>query len=103
MEDKTKIEFEHISEILQRALKEFRAEKIDTFIAICSIWDDIVEDSISKNVRPSAYKKPILILSANSSAWIHHLQFRKKEIMDQINTTLKKKAVSEIKLRIGFV
>lgn len=103
MKDTTKIEFEHISEILPRALKEFHAEKIDTFIAICSIWDDIVEKSISENTRPAAYKKPLLILSANNSACIHHLQFRKKEIIDQINKALKKTAVTEIKFRIGLI
>jgi hypothetical protein len=95
--------FEHISAILPRAIKAIHPDKIDTFIAICSLWDDIVGKSVSDHVRPAAYKKPLLIVHVNSSAWIHHLQFSKKVMIDQINTMLKITAVTDIKCKIGPV
>ena len=103
MKDLTKQPLEHISAILPRALKTLHPDKIDTFIAISSLWDDIVGKSVSDHVRPAAYKEPILIVHVNSSAWIHHLQFNKQEMIEQINKMLKKTAVTDIKCKIGPV
>lgn len=103
MKDTTSRPLEHISAILPRAMKVIHPDKIDTFIAICSLWDDIVGKSVSDHVRPAAYKEPLLIVHVNSSAWIHHLQFTKKEMIGQINKVLKKTAVTDIKCKIGPV
>jgi hypothetical protein len=103
MKETTSLPLEHISAILPRTLKVIHPDKIDTFIAICSLWDDIVGKSVSDHVRPAAYKEPLLIVHVNSSAWIHHLQFTKKEMIGQINKMLKKTAVTDIKCKIGPV
>jgi hypothetical protein len=103
MKDTTSRPLEHIRAILPRAMKVIHPDKIDTFIAICSLWDDIVGKSVSDHVRPAAYKEPLLIVHVNSSAWIHHLQFTKQEMIGQINKMLKKKAVTDIKCKIGPV
>jgi hypothetical protein len=103
MKDATNRPFEHISAILPRAMKAIHPEKIDTLITICSLWDDIVGKALSDQVRPAAYKEPILIVHVNSSAWIHHLQFSKQAMIAQINEMLKKTAVTDIKFKIGPV
>ncbi len=103
MKDLTNRPFEHISAILPRAMKAIHPDKIDTFIAICSLWDDIVGQSVSEHVRPAAYKEPVLIVHVNSSSWIHHLQFTKQEMIENINKMLKKTAVTDIKCKIGPV
>ena len=103
MKDLSHHPFEHISAILPRAMKAIHTDKIDTFIAICSLWDDMVGKSLSDHVRPAAYKEPLLIVHVNSSTWIHHLQFTKKEMIENINKMLKKTAVTDIKCKIGPV
>ncbi len=80
-----------------------QSEKIDTFIAICSLWEEIVGADLSDQTRPAAYKEPILIVHVSSSAWIHHLQFSKQSMITQINEMLKKTAVTDIKFKIGPV
>ena len=103
MKNTTPRPLEHISAILPRAIKAIHPDKIDTFIAICTLWDDIVGKSVSDHVRPAAYKEPLLIVHVNSSAWIHHLQFTKNEMIECINKMLKKTAVTDIKCKIGPV
>ena len=103
MKDSTNRPFEHISTILPRAMKAIQTEKIDTFIAIFSLWDEMVGKSLSDHVRPAAYKAPVLIAHVNSSAWTHHLQFSKKVMIENINRILKKTAVTDIKFKIGPV
>jgi hypothetical protein len=103
MKNTTPRPLEHISAILPRAIKAIHPDKIDTFIAICTLWDDIVGKSVSDHVRPAAYKEPLLIVHVNSSAWIHHLQFTKNEMIESINKMLKKTAVTDIKCKIGPV
>ncbi len=92
---------EHIGAILPRTLKTCQPEKISTFIGICSIWEEIVEESVAENVRPAAYKHPVLIVHVSSAVWSHHFQFIKKDIIDRINAILKKTAVTDIRCQIS--
>ena len=101
MNDTPKHAFEHIGAILPRALKTCQPDKIDTFLTVCCLWDEIVGKSVSENVRPAAYKKPILIVHANSSTWIHHLQFIKNDWIEKINKLLKSTVVTDIRCKIG--
>ena len=103
MKDTANLSFEHIGAILPRTLKAMKTEKIDTFIAICSLWEEIVGADLSDQTRPAAYKEPTLIVHVSSSAWIHHLQFSKQSMISQINEMLKKTAVTDIKFKIGPV
>ena len=50
---------------------------------------------------PVAFKGKLLLVHANSSPWLHHLQFLKKEIIVKVNQALGRELVGDIKFKIG--
>jgi hypothetical protein len=93
----------HIGDILNHVLKTCRRDGDGDLAQVWSLWDAAVGDVIAKNTRPEAFKGKLLLINVNSSAWMHQLQFLKKDIIDKINTALGKELVQDIKFKIGPV
>ena len=93
----------HIGDIMAGVLKTCRHDDDGELSKVWNLWDDAVGDTIAKNARPEAFKGRMLLVRVNSSPWMHHLQFLKKDIIKKVNTALGKELVQEIKFKIGPV
>ena len=93
----------HIGDIINHVLKTCRRDFDGELAQVWSLWDTAVGDVIAKNTRPEAFKGKLLLVNVNSSAWMHQLQFLKKDLIDKINTALGKELVLDIKFKIGQV
>jgi len=91
----------HISNILDNILSVYRRESDSGLAQVWSLWNDAVGKVIAENARPAAFKGKILLVHVTSSAWIHELTFLKKDIINNINTSLGEDLVEEIKFKIG--
>lgn len=94
-------EFVHIGNIIGNVLKTCRNDFDENLAQVWSRWDRAVGDSIAKNARPAAFKGTLLLVNVTSSAWMHQLQFLKNDIIKQINQSMGKDLVKEIKFKIG--
>jgi predicted nucleic acid-binding Zn ribbon protein len=91
----------HIREVLQAVLKRYRPEAEAGMLRIWQVWDLVVGEEMARNARPAAFKGSILLVHVTSPAWIHHLQFQRKEIIARLNTRLGVSMVSELKFKVG--
>ena len=94
-------EFEHIGNIIGNVLKACRNDFDENLAQVWGRWDEAVGNGIAKNARPAAFKGNLLLVNVTSSTWMHQLQFLKNDIIKQINQTLGKELVKEIKFKIG--
>ena len=93
----------HIGSIIDDVLKSCRREPDGELIRVWNVWDDIVGEVISKNAKPSAFKGRTLLVYVTSSAWVHQLQFLKKQMIVKLNEALGKSLIDELKFKIGPV
>jgi predicted nucleic acid-binding Zn ribbon protein len=70
-------------------------------LRIWRVWDRAVGAEIARNARPAAIKGPLLLVHVTSSTWLHHLQYRKGDLLAQLNDALGQAVVSDIKFKIG--
>ena len=98
---KQKAKFEHIGNILADVLKSYRRESDADLVRVWQVWDQIVGDVIAQNARPAAFKGKILLVHVSSSAWIHQLQFLKKEMIEKLNEALGNALIDDLKFKIG--
>jgi predicted nucleic acid-binding Zn ribbon protein len=84
-------------------LKTCRHDCDGDLAQVWSLWDTAVGDVIAKNARPEAFKGKLLLVHVNSSAWMHQLQFLKKDMINKINAAFGKELVQDIKFKIGPV
>ena len=70
---------------------------------VWDIWDEALGFEISRNVRPTAFKGRLLLVSVSSSAWLQQLRFQKADMIARLNAALKGAQVDDIKFKIGAV
>lgn len=103
MNDKKNKKLVHIGDILTQALGEFRPSKDTSMLQIWDIWEEAVGSPIAANAKPDAFKDGILIVNVTSSTWIHQLKFLEKEMTANLNRTLGKPVVRQIRFKIGKI
>ena len=66
-------------------------------------WEQSVGPAIARHALPQALRGKKLTLVVDSPAWMQQLSLLKPEIMEKVNRTLGKEAVTEIALRLGEI
>jgi predicted nucleic acid-binding Zn ribbon protein len=91
----------HIGDVIQGILKTRGLVANTRLTKIWDIWENAVGAGIASNATPAAFKGRLLIVHAESSAWIQQLHFLKKEMIFKINRAMGEEAVQDIKFKIG--
>ena len=66
-------------------------------------WEKAVGPVIARHAQPQAVRGKKLMLVVDSPAWMQQLSLLKPEIVEKVNSTLGKKTINDITLRIGEV
>ena len=62
-----------------------------------NLWPTAVGKKIADNTPVQDVKHGILIVHAESPVWAQELQFKKKEILSKLNSTLGKTTIKDIR------
>ena len=62
-----------------------------------SLWPTAVGKKIAENTTVQDVKHGILLVHAESPVWAQELQFKKKEILSNLNSSLGKKTIKDIR------
>ena len=62
-----------------------------------SLWPTAVGKKIADNTTVQDVKHGILIVHAKSPVWAQELQFKKKEILSNLNSSIGKKTIKDIR------
>ena len=96
-----KKQLDQLGTIIDASLKTYRQKKDTNMLKIFDLWEGTVGESISMNAKPAAFKGDLLLIHVSSSTWMHHLYFKKQELIDKINAALGNELVRELKFKIG--
>jgi len=96
-------DLQHIGEIIPNVMESYTRRPGTELTRIWDLWGSIVGEVVATHARPEAFKGKLLLVNVSSSTWIHHLQFVKKDIIDQVNRSLGNEAVDDIRFKIGSV
>ena len=91
----------HIGGVLRQVMKTAGMASNARLSKIWEIWNGAVGDGIAANAAPAAFKGKLLIVHAESSAWMQQLHFLKKEMIANLNRALGEDLVHDIKFKIG--
>ena len=94
---------ENVEQILLNMLpgKEEKEKYLVFFLQ--SRWSAICGANVAKHSKPVQLENKVLYINTDSSVWSNHLLLMKKQFLKNINGTLNKKAVSDLKFFNGSV
>jgi len=94
-------EVEHISAVLPQVLQTLRPDLSPKVMQLWQAWPDVVGAPVSENTKPVAVNNRILLVHVSSSAWLHQLQFLKREILAKLNASAEAAVIDDIVFKIG--
>ena len=93
----------HISDVLSKSLGALGGRSDLELLTLWETWTEAVGEEVAKHTRPKAFKDTLLLVTVDSSVWIHHLTMMKDEIIARINRKLGDETLREIRFSIGHV
>ena len=64
-------------------------------------WTELVDQQTAKRSRPLKIVNDVLWVEVDNSAWVQQLQFKKLELLDQLNDHLRVSYFTDIKFTVG--
>ena len=88
-----------LKDILSSVLQDLTEEKKGQKAAFA--WEDAAGPEMRGHTRPLSFRGGRLVVAVSDSARLYELTLRKKELIEAMNARLEKKAVKDIRFKIG--
>lgn len=88
--------------ILPDLLGKLRLEQRMDESRILQIWPKIIDPQIVVHATPAGFAKGTLFVTVDSNVWLDEIvRYRRKEIIERLQTALGKSVVQKISFRLG--
>lgn len=91
-----------IEDILKDVIKNIN-KKRPSEEEIGDAWAGAVGMAAARHSRPVSLQKSVLVVNVDRSAWLYELSAARQDILKKLSSVLKKKKITDIRLRIGDV
>lgn len=98
---KKRPDFIPIGSVLEDLMRQHRPATTQAMLDLWDIWDKAVGPEIAVNARPAAINGDVLLVHVSNSAWLHHLRFMERELIDRLNLAVNENRVHVLKFKIG--
>jgi predicted nucleic acid-binding Zn ribbon protein len=93
----------HIGDILSKSVGALAGRADLELLSLWETWTEAVGEEVACHTRPKAFKGTLLLVTVDSSVWMHHLSMMKHEIIARINKKLGEETLREIRFSIGHL
>ncbi len=92
-----------IRHVLDKVLSErLRLEQRQGEAEIARVWKNLIDPTLVAHARPTGLAKGTLFVSVDSSAWLDEIvRYRRKEILERLQTSFGKTRIARISFRLG--
>lgn len=92
-----------IAKIIEDLFAKTEYKKKFTESQLAYVWSTVVGEKLNQHTRPEKIQNGVLTCRVDSSPWLYELQFMKKDIVQKINTVMKKRLVRDIYFILGSI
>ena len=89
-------------EFLPALMKSLRLEARQAEAEVVKVWNALIDPAVTAHAQPANLHKGTLFVNVDSSAWLHEIvRYRRKEILERLQSSFGKSVVAKISFRIG--
>lgn len=92
-----------LKNVIKDIIKRLETGEKETGNQLISLWKKIVGEDLFKHTRLTSLNRGRLAINVSDSSRLYDLTLKKRQLIKEINKTLKKKKIKEIRFRIGEV
>jgi len=88
--------------VLPGLLKELRLDARQADAEIVKVWNSLIDPAVTAHAQPANLHKGTLFVNVDNSAWLSEIvRYRRREILERLQTSYGKTAIQKISFRIG--
>jgi predicted nucleic acid-binding Zn ribbon protein len=91
-----------ISDIVKSVFESMERARTLTREDVEERWKELSGDA-ARHTRPAALRKTVLTVFVDSSAWMHQMSIRKRNLLKQLKRSFGKDKISGIHFKIGEI
>jgi predicted nucleic acid-binding Zn ribbon protein len=90
-------------EVLPALLKELRLDARQAEAEVVKVWNSLIDPVVTAHAQPAGLNKNgTLFVNVDSSVWLAEIvRYRRKEIIERLQTSFGKSVIQKISFRIG--
>jgi len=92
-----------VADLLPRVLDELGLNSTSVALRLLRVWDEAVGPQIAPHCRCDGLRGGVVHAVVSDSAWMQHIQMKKRAILVELNEALGEPLVRELRLRVGPV
>jgi len=91
-----------VGELLPSLLKELKLDARQADAEIVKVWNSLIDPAVTAHAQPANLHKGTLFVNVDNSVWLSEIvRYRRKEILERLQTSFGKSVVQKISFRIG--
>ena len=89
-------------ELLPALMKSLRLDARQAEAEVVKVWNALIDPAVTAHAQPANLQKGTLFVNVDSSAWLNEIvRYRRKEILERLQSSFGKTVVQKISFRIG--
>ena len=89
-------------DLVPAVLKDLRIDSRQAEAEVVKVWNSLMDPAVTAHAQPANLHKGTLFVNVDNSAWLSEIvRYRRKEILERLQTSFGKSVVQKISFRIG--
>jgi hypothetical protein len=89
-------------EVLPGVLQALRIDVREAEAEVVKVWNSLIDPAVTAHAQPASLHKGTLFVDVDNSAWLSEIvRYRRKEILERLQTSFGKTTIQRISFRIG--
>jgi predicted nucleic acid-binding Zn ribbon protein len=90
------------AEFLPALMKSLRLDARQAEAEVVKVWNALIDPAVTAHAQPANLHKGTLFVNVDSSVWLMEIvRYRRKEILERLQSSFGKSVVQKISFRIG--
>lgn len=91
-----------VGDLMPQLMKDLKLDARRDEAEIVKVWNSLIDPAVTAHAQPANLHKGTLFVNVDSSVWLAEIvRYRRKEILERLQTSFGKTTIAKISFRIG--
>ncbi|PIE71079.1 MAG: hypothetical protein CSA22_04975 [Deltaproteobacteria bacterium] len=92
-----------IADTLAGTLNALRPTLDPDLFAVWDVWEQAASPIVGDAAKPASFDGRLLVIHVAGAPWLHHLHYRKTDLIDTLNQAIGRPLIADIRFKVGPV
>ena len=90
------------ADVLPALLKDLKLDSRRAAAEVTKVWNELIDPNVTAHAQPAGIRNGTLFVVVDNSVWLSEIvRYRRKEILERLQTSFGKTVIQKISFRVG--